>query len=269
MDLLMLSGLLRHLDASRHVACPEARYNALLYARSRDLPHLEAIANPEASGGAVEAEIAAVDEGFDLVDGSCLLQVGDYVAVNSEGFVSKIAVRAACPTMAHQWLSQKDELGYTAEDFAMCAVSRYEISVDLLTPVRRPRACAAVLFQSAIVDRLAILTKAVIFDVDACRFTSPVRRRFPDAAWPVDIREHVGFQLTRAGDGMRVRTRGMVKFGCPELEAAQIPEQYETIQLVSTALADLAQQIAIGSSLDDGEPAATANRLADQPVYVF
>jgi hypothetical protein len=242
------------------LACPEARYTALLYARSRHLPLLAEVANPDASCGAVEAEMAAIDEGFNLVESDGRMEVGHFVAVNAEGFITRVTVREACRTDAHQWLPRKEELGYTAEDFALCAVSHFEIWVELLTPVHRPKACSAVLFQSQLIDRIALLTKAVVFDIDASRFTSPVRRRIADALWPVDIREHVGFQYSQAKDGVRVRTRGMVKFGCPDLEAAQIPAQNETIQLVTAALADLAQQIALGSEITP-EDAFNGRRL--------
>lgn len=264
----MLTGLLRHLEYSRDLACPEARYNALLYARARDLPLLADVANAESVGGAVEAEMAAVDEGFTLIaETGERLTVGHFVVVNSEGFITKVTVRAACRTDAHQWLPHKDELGYTPEDFALCAVSHYEIGVELMTPVPRPRACAAVVFQSQLIDRIALLTKAVVFDIDASRFTSPVRRRIADALWPVDIREHVGFQLSRGKDGVRVRTRGMVKFGCPDLEAAEIPAQNETIQLVTAALADLAQQIALGHELQP-EGAFAGSKCGVGAAYV-
>ena len=264
----MLTGLLRHLEYSRDLACPEARYNALLYARSRELPLLAEVASTEATGGAVDAEMAAVDDEFTLlVNAGKRLVVGRFVVVNAEGFITKVTVREACRTDAHQWLPHKDELGYTPEDFALCAVSHFEIGVELMTPVPRPKACAAVVFQSQLIDRIALLTKAVVFDIDASRFTSPVRRRIADALWPVDIREHVGFQCTRRKDGVRVRTRGMVKFGCPDLEAAQIPVQSETIQLVTAALADLAQQIALGNELEPAD-AMSSSRIGAGVAYV-
>ncbi len=235
-----------HLDNRQAGPGPAARYSAILYARAEVLPRLDEIANPSGTDGALNARLAAVDDKLRVVEGETRLGLGRFVAVNEAGFVVRVAVQTAPKAIAHHWLTHKEELGYTSEDFTLCTASRYEISVQMLTPVPVPSACAAVRFQAELIDRLALLTKAVVLDVDAGRFTSPVRRRIPDALWPFDVREHIGFQALRKEAGMSIRTRGMVKFGCPELEAERLPAQMESLQMATAALADIAQHMVTG-----------------------
>lgn len=245
-----------YLDNSQVSPGPSARYSAILYARAEVLPRLDEVARPGGAAGALDARLAAVDEKLRVVEGEIRLGVGRFVAVNEAGFVVRVAVQPAPKAIAHHWLTHKEELGYTSEDFTLCTASRHEISVQMLTPVPVPRVCAAVRFQAELIDRLALLTKAVVLDVDAGRFTSPVRRRIPDALWPFDVREHIGFQAIRKDAGMSIRTRGMVKFGCPELEAERLPAQMESLQMATAALADIAQQMVTGA------PAAKPERVS-------
>jgi hypothetical protein len=197
-------------------------------------------------GGALDARLAAVDDRLRVIEKASRLGLGRFIAVNRGGFTIRVAVQAAPKAIAHHWLTHKEALGYTAEDFTLCTASRYEITVQMLTPVPAPGICAAVQFQAELVDRLSLLTKAVVLDVDAGRFTSPVRRRIPDALWPFDVREHIGFQAIQGENGLSLRTRGMVKFGCPELEAEGLPLGAEMLQMASAALADAAQQMVTG-----------------------
>lgn len=251
-----------HLDTRLAAPSPSARYSAILYARAEDLPALDEIAIPGGAGGALDARFAAVDEKLRVIEGQTRLGIGRFVAVNEAGFVVRVAVQTAPKAIAHHWLTHKEELGYTPEDFTLCTASRFEISVQMLTPLPVPQACAAVRFQAELVDRLALLTKAVVLDVDAGRFTSPVRRRIPDALWPFDVREHIGFQAIRKNGWMSIRTRGMVKFGCPELEAERLPEQMESLQMASAALADIAQQMVTGTPAQNPERIGNARDRA-------
>lgn len=232
---------------------PPARYTAILYAGVDELPELGAVANPAGASGAVAARLVAVDDRLRVIEGETRLRPGRFIAVNELGFVTRITVQAAPKAIAHHWLTRKEELGYTPEDFALCTASRYEITVQMLTPVPVPRICAAVGFQAELVDRLALLTRAVVLDVDAGRFTSPVRRRIPDALWPFDVREHIGFQIRRSEGGASIRTRGMAKFGCPDIEAESLPGDPESLQLASAAIAGFAQQMVTSREEAGGE----------------
>ncbi len=220
----------------------------MLYSRAEEPPLLRDIAGqPEYLEGLDGARIAAVDEEFNVLPATGRLGLGRFVAVNQAGIVCLIEVRHSPRSATHEWLTRKEEVGYTAEDYALCAASRHEITISLMTPVPAPGACSCVLFQTALIDRLAILAEAVVYDHEASRFTSPVRRRVPDATWPLDVREHIGFQVVGEGKDVCVRTRGMVKFACAEVQAERVPRQNETIQLVIAALSDLAQQMATGA----------------------
>ena len=115
----------------------------------------------------------------------------------------------------------------------------------------------------ACADSLATQWRGVIVDPIAQRVVMPGDWQVADKVYDMDPREHVAIHTVAASSGLWVHTHGLAKFGRPELEVFDIPEELAT--------AALALVLDTSAYVIDGPVISPGNTLgpADKPLRAF
>jgi hypothetical protein len=202
-------------------------YLSVLLARA-DLPSIYQVVNPKQEEGAVE--------GFGVPlsgeDKSALKQplTRGYYAVASKDrkTVMKLTV------------VPKEEAGFDPESFARSALAQ-TVEPEVVSRVRAtwnlaqltfeshdPMVYAALDFQLAVAQRLALLSDGVVADPIAQRYLLP-EQVFHERTDPrIDSRDHVAIGFRDRKEGIEAYTLGMQKFVLPELQITSLlPEERE------------------------------------------
>jgi len=142
-------------------------------------------------------------------------------------------------------------LGLTPELADRFEQARYDVTISLLQP-DEPIA-PAVLELTRLADRLAELGQGCVHDPAAQRFFGPGTWRIPEPLAEVDIREHVTVHAVGAErpEGGWIHTHGLVKFGRPEFEVYDVPE--DMTSGTAAALNDLGEYVITGAFVAPGE----------------
>jgi hypothetical protein len=142
-------------------------------------------------------------------------------------------------------------LGLTPELAERFEQARYDITITLRPP-NEPIA-AAVLELTRLADRVADLAVGSVHDPAAQRFFGPGSWRVPDPLAEVDVREHVTVHAVgaEAPEGAWIHTHGLIKFGRPEFEIYDVPE--DMAAGTAAALNDLGQYVITGAFVAPGQ----------------
>jgi hypothetical protein len=230
---------------SKKWTAPEPRLAMVISLAKTELPSLVQVANPAGSEGAVPG-MAGPAEGDPTAENMMSpMQEGQFVAMAPGGGAFSLTVeRVETPG---EGLSFEPEVleasGLTEETLAKFNQPAWRVILELQEPGED--VCATVVFATQIARRLATLADGVVMDVSAYRFFGP-------AGWPVedpiaefDVREHVHIHIE--GDTGWFHTHGLIKFGRPELEIYEVPEQLGVTAYAM--LFDIAQYVVTSSAL--------------------
>jgi hypothetical protein len=142
-------------------------------------------------------------------------------------------------------------LGLTAELASRFERARFDITISLKQTGES--AAATVLEMTLLADRLAEVGDGCVHDPAAQRFFGPGTWRITDPLAEVDVREHVTVHAVGAesSEGAWIHTHGLIKFGRPEFEIYDVPENMASG--TAAALNDLAQYVITGAFVAPGE----------------
>jgi len=214
-----------------------------------ELPPLMLVANPDGRGGAVPG-MAGPAEGKPTAENMMgPMKAGQFMAIAPGGGACSLSVeRVETPGEGLSFEPAVLEAsGLTEETLAKFNQPTWRVILEMQTPGED--VCATVVFATRIAQRLATLADGIVMDAPAYRFFGP-------SGWPVenpigefDVREHVHIHIE--GDSGWFHTHGLVKFGRPELEIYEVPEE-----LAGTAYAtlfDIAQYVVTSAMIEPGQ----------------
>jgi hypothetical protein len=226
---------------------------------SPELPSLVMLANPAGADGAVPGMAGPADAEPTAENMTGPMQAGQYVAI-SPG-------KGGCTLRVERIETQPEELsfdpvmlevsGLTEETLARFNHPAWHVILEMQTPGEDVR--EAVIFATRLAQRLAALGDGIVMDTAAYRFFGP-------AGWPVenpitefDAREHV--QIHIESESRWFHTHGMIKFGRPELEIYDVPEELD--QTAYATLLDIAQYVITTAVIQPGQTCGDPS----QPFY--
>jgi len=184
---------------------------------------------------------------------------GEYAALSASGGACGLTVqRVETPGEALSFGPVEMEAsGLTTETLAKFNNPKWRVILELYEPGEDAQ--ATVIFATQIAKRLAALADGVVMDVQACRWFGP-------DGWPVnerlrdfDVREHVHLHIE--GNGGWGHTHGMIKFGRPEMEIYEVPE--ELFVTAQALMLDLAQYVITSAIVEPGQTCGDPS----QPFY--
>ena len=142
-------------------------------------------------------------------------------------------------------------LGLTPELADRFEQAHFDLTISLTRP-EEPIA-PAVLELTRLADRVAELATGCVHDPAAQRFFGPGTWRIPDRLAEIDVREHVTIHAVGAEGpaGGWIHTHGLIKFGRPEFEIYDVPENMAAG--TAAALNDLGQYVLTGAFVAPGQ----------------
>jgi hypothetical protein len=127
--------------------------------------------------------------------------------------------------------------------------ARHAVLVSLHTP--GPSLAASVAFATRIAARISDLGIGVAHDDAACRYFAGDSWKCPTPSGPSDPRDHVVLHSeVGAPTGHWIHTHGLVKFGRPEFEVYDVPEEISTA--VSWEILNLCSYVIGGELVEPG-----------------
>jgi hypothetical protein len=223
------------------------------------LPTPSQLVDPRGTGGALRGVVSPSRASDATLDEA--LQPGRALAfVAPDETLAEIEVRAAdgdkgyaaAPSDVHEHFRLTPELVERA------AAARYAIGVALRSPGNSP--VDSVVYATELAARVARLGEGVADDVYALRSFGADPWTSDDSR---DIREHITIHAVEERRGAHwLHTHGLVKFGSPEFEVYDVPE--ELAEPVSYVLNDIGEYVAGGAAVQPG------HTIGDEevPLYV-
>jgi hypothetical protein len=173
--------------------------------------------NPEARGGALEGRVISAGDGP--------IRVGEEIEVAAAGagtwalLASEGSPRAQPPPGVWCPPSPPANVVRRLEEI------RFEVLVEMLDP--GPALPAAVLFGTGLADRIASLADGVVHDPEAIRVYGPGGWRVEPPGEEPAPRDHVTLHVVpdEPPGTAWIHTHGLRKFGRPELEVYDVPDE--------------------------------------------
>jgi len=107
----------------------------------------------------------------------------------------------------------------------------------------------SVMFGTRLARRLAELGDGVVMDGPAYRFFGPAGWPVEDPIGELDAREHV--QIHFEWEQHWLHTHGLIKFGAPELEVYDVPEDLEATAFMT--LLEISQYVVTSAVIEPGQ----------------
>jgi len=229
---------------------PSPRVRFIVLCREARFPELHEVACPDSEGGAVEGlglPMGARAGSPEQLDRS--FSCGSYAFSSGAGAIVGARV---CRHLEHE-SEQKCSLDKDAhcaeeQDCRLKDVLRHASYMAFLS-LRRPcsRMKESVLFGVVLADRIAELGNGVVVDIDACRHYYPHDWKVSSRLAEMDVREHVSLHVEPTQTGsLWLHTHGLIKFGRPELEMLDMPEN---VRLQASALMLTAAQCVLDGAV--------------------
>lgn len=234
---------------SKKWTAPEPRLAMIISLANTQLPPLMLVANPDGKGGAVPG-MAGPAEGEPTAENMMgPMEAGQFVAIAPGGGACSLSVeRVETPEEGLSFDPVVLEAsGLTEVTLAKFNQPTWRVILEMQTPGEDVSATVA--FATAIAQRLATLADGIVMDVSAYRFFGPTGWPVEEPIGEFDVREHVHIHIE--GDSGWFHTHGLIKFGRPELEIYEVPEE-----LGGTAYAtlfDLAQYVVTSAMVEPGQ----------------
>jgi len=245
---------------SKKWRAPDPQLAMVISFINQQLPSPLMLANPAGAEGALEGMLGPADAKPAAENMACPLQEGQYVAMSPAGGMCGLSVEHVAPGTTEPLALDPGTFevsGLTEEMLARFNQPVWRLIVQMVTPATDVR--ETVIFATRLAQRLAALGEGVVMDTCAYRFFGP-------GGWPVedphpefDAREHVHIHIET--DGGWVHTHGLVKFGRPEMEIYDVPEELHAVAVGT--LFDIGQYMITSAPIAPGETCADPN----QPLF--
>ncbi len=235
---------------------PEPQLAMVISLANPELPSLMSLANPAGLEGAVPgmAGPAAGKPTKENMTGP--LPAGEYVAISPGKCMCSLSVERV-ETQAEPLSFEPavmEASGLTEETLAKFNQPVWRVIIQMHDPGND--IIGGVQFATRLALRLASLADGVVMDSAAYRFFGPT-------GWPVenpigefDAREHVHIHIE--GDTGWFHTHGLLKFGRPELEIYDVPENLAGVAYAT--LFDIAQYVISSAVIEPGQTCGDPNQ---------
>jgi hypothetical protein len=245
---------------SKKWRAPDPQLTMVISLTNEELPSPLMLANPAGAEGALQGMVGPADAKPAAENMVYPMLEGQYVAMSPAGGMCSLKVERAAPE-SNEPLSLDPGMlevsGLTEEMLARFNQPAWRVILEMATPAADVR--ETVIFATRVAQRLAALGDGVVMDTCAYRFFGP-------GGWPVedpqpefDAREHVHIHIET--DRGWVHTHGLVKFGRPEMEIYDVPEDLHAVAVGT--LFDIGQYVITSAPIAPGETCADPN----QPLF--
>jgi hypothetical protein len=244
---------------SKKWSAPAPQLAMVVSLSNQELPSLLMLANPTGAEGAVTGMAGPAEAKPSAENMAGPMQEGQYVAISPGG--------GACSLRVEHVEGQSEGLsldpatfeasGLTEQTLAKFNQAVWRVILQMETPGKDVQ--ETVIFATRLVQRLAALGDGIVMDTAAYRFFGP-------EGWPVeepigdfDAREHVHIHIE--SDSRWFHTHGLIKFGRPEMEIYEVPEELD--QIAYATLFDIAQYVITSALIEPGQTCGDPT----QPFY--
>ena len=240
-------------------SAPAPRLAMVVSLAKPELPSLMLLANPAGAGGAVAGMAGPADAEPTADNMTGPMQEGQYMAIAPGGGGCSLRVERVEAESEGLSLDPAtlEASGLTEEMLAKFNQPAWRAMLEMQTPGPDVRETAV--FATRLAQRLATLSDGIVMDTSAYRFFGP-------AGWPVenpiaefDAREHVHIHIE--SDSRWFHTHGLIKFGRPEMEIYDVPEELDSTAFVT--LLDIAQYVITSALIEPGQTCGDPS----QPFY--
>lgn len=221
-----------------------------------ELPSLMLLANPAGAQGAVSGMAGPADAKPTAENMAGPMKEGQYIAIGPGGGACGLRVERI--EAGAEGLSLDPETfgasGLTGEMLTKFNQSAWRVIIEMVTPGKEVR--ETVVFATRLALRLATLADGIVMDTRAYRFFGPTGWPVEGAMPEFDVREHVHIHIE--SDSRWFHTHGLIKFGRPELEIYDVPEELDDTAFAT--LLDIAQYVVTSTLIEPGQTCGDPSR---------